>query len=506
MAMRPPLTGPEFPFEELLPLIEIAHTLTSDSRLAKPGVIFAAYPGEDGDGRDWIGDALSRGASGLIWDPEDYHDDPEWTVPHLAVPGLRWEISRIASFFYGDPSWEMKTVGVTGTNGKTSSTHWIAQALTAVNIPCGLVGTLGAGLMGALEPTGFTTPTPIELQAGLMSLKKLGAQAVALEVSSHGLAQGRVDGVHFDIAVFTNLSHDHLDYHGTLEAYGEAKALLFHSAELRKAIINIDDAFGLSLYQKLVKEGVPALAFSTKQKPITDGQEIYCSYLKVNQSGSEFDLRLPNGDVIGVKTKLLGLFNVSNLIGVAAVLLEMGVASNQLPQLLSQLEAPPGRMQGFESAKGVKVVVDFAHTPDALGRVLDTLRIGLPKDNRLFCVFGCGGERDQSKRPKMGAIAEEKADVVILTSDNPRSEDPIQILRDISKGMLFNPYGEMLDRKLAITQAILLAKPGDVVLVAGKGHEKFQEIDGSKIPFSDEEIVLNLINQHSDDTEAGEAQ
>jgi UDP-N-acetylmuramoyl-L-alanyl-D-glutamate--2,6-diaminopimelate ligase len=184
----------------------------------------------------------------------------------------------------------------------------------------------------------------------------------------------------------------------------------------------------------------------------------------------------------------------------------MGVASNQLPQLLSQLEAPPGRMQGFESAKGVKVVVDFAHTPDALGRVLDTLRIGLPKDNRLFCVFGCGGERDQSKRPKMGAIAEEKADVVILTSDNPRSEDPIQILRDISKGMLFNPYGEMLDRKLAITQAILLAKPGDVVLVAGKGHEKFQEIDGSKIPFSDEEIVLNLINQHSDDTEAGEAQ
>lgn len=504
--MRPPLTGPDFPFEELLPLIEIAHTLTSDSRLAKPGVIFAAYPGEDGDGRDWIRDALSRGASGLIWDPENYHDMPEeWPVPHLAVPGLRWEISRIASFFYGDPSWEMKTIGVTGTNGKTSCTHWIAQALTAAHIPCGLVGTLGAGLMGALEPTGFTTPTPIELQAGLMGLKKKGAAAVALEVSSHGLAQGRVDGVHFDIALFTNLSHDHLDYHGTLEAYGEAKSLLFHAADLRKAVINVDEAFGLSLYQSLVAKGIPALAFSTKQEPITGGKEIFCSYLKVNQSGSQFDLRLPDGEVIGVKTDLIGLFNVSNLVGVAAVLLELGIPVKQLPQLLSELKAPPGRMQYFENSKGIKVVIDFAHTPDALGRVLDTLRIGLPKDKRLFCVFGCGGDRDQTKRPKMGAVAEEKADVIILTNDNPRSENPIQILQDISKGMLFNPYGIMLDRKLAITQAILLAQPGEVILVAGKGHENYQEINDKKIPFSDEEVVKSLFAASSDPSESGES-
>jgi len=505
MSMRPPLTGPEFPFEKLLPLIASAQAITSDSREVKPGIIFAAYQGEEGDGRQWIEDAIKRGASAVIWDPIGFEENPDWTVPHLPIPNLRWDISRIASFFYGDPSWEMKTIGITGTNGKTSSTYWIAQALTAANIPCGLVGTLGAGLIDHLEPTGFTTPTPIELQSELMKLKKMGATAVALEVSSHGLVQGRVDGVHFDIAVFTNLTHDHLDYHGTMAAYGEAKSLLFRSADLRKAIINVDDEFGLSLFKNLKSEGIPALAYSTQQAPITDGEEIYCSYLKANHEGSKFDLRLPNGDVIGINTKLLGLFNVSNLIAVTAVLLELGIPVAHLPKLIADLKAPPGRMECFEDPKGVKVVVDFAHTPDALERVLEALRILVPRESRLFCVFGCGGERDHAKRPKMGAIAEEKADVVILTTDNPRSEDPVQIIEDIAKGMLFHPYGEMLDRELAITQAVLLAHPGDVVLIAGKGHEQFQEIKGKKIPFSDADIVRRLTAQKSNASEEGAA-
>jgi len=492
MSMRPPLTGPEFPFEKLLPLIATAVGITSDSRDVKPGVIFAAYPGENGDGRAWINDAIARGASAIIWDPVGYEEDPNWTIPHLAIPDLRWDISRIASFFYGDPSWEMKTVGITGTNGKTSCTYWIAHALSAAQIPCGLVGTLGTGLIDHLEPTGFTTPTPIELQSGLMNLKKLGAQAVALEISSHGLVQGRVDGVHFDVAVFTNLSHDHLDYHGTMAEYGEAKSLLFRSADLRKAIINVDDPFGLSLYKRLVNENIPALAYSTEQEPIAGGEEIYCSYLKANHEGSNFDIKLPDGNVIGIQTPLLGLFNISNLVAVSAVLLEFGITPEQLPKLIANLKAPPGRMECFESPRGVKVVVDFAHTPDALERVLDTLRVLVPKESRLFCVFGCGGDRDQAKRPKMGAIAEEKADVVILTSDNPRSEDPLEIIEDIAKGMLFHPYGEMLDRSLAITQAILLAQAGDVVLIAGKGHEEYQEIKGKKIPFSDADLVRRL--------------
>jgi UDP-N-acetylmuramoyl-L-alanyl-D-glutamate--2,6-diaminopimelate ligase len=505
MSMRAPLTGPEFPFEKLLPFITTANSITSDSREVKPGVIFAAYPGEDSDGRTWIEDAIKRGAAAIFWDPEGFDENPEWTVPHLAIPNLRWDISRIASFFYGDPSWEMKTIGVTGTNGKTSSTYWIAQALTAANIPCGLVGTLGAGLIDHLEPTGFTTPTPIELQTGLMRLKKQGAAAVALEVSSHGLVQGRVDGVQFDIAVFTNLTHDHLDYHGTMAAYGEAKSLLFKSAYLRKAIINLDDPFGFSLFGNLKNDGIPVLGYSTHQAPITKSDEIYCSYLKANHEGSMFDLRLPDGNMIGIKTKLIGLFNISNLIGVIAVLLELGIAADRIPKLIEELKAPPGRMECFEDAKGVKVVVDFAHTPDALERVLDALRVLVPRESRLFCVFGCGGERDQSKRPKMGAIAEEKADVVILTTDNPRGEDPVQILEDISKGMLFHPYGEMLDRELAITQAYLLAQPGDLVLIAGKGHEQYQEIKGKKIPFSDADLVRRLVAQNPGASEGGKA-
>jgi len=504
MVMRAPLTGPDFPFEKLLPLISVAEGITSDSRDVKPGVIFAAYPGESGDGREWIHDAIERGAAAILWDPEGYPADPDWNVPHMPIPDLRWDISRIASFFYGDPSWELKTIGVTGTNGKTSCTHWIAQALSAANIPCGLIGTLGSGMLNALESTGYTTPSAIALQMNVLNLKKSGAKAVALEVSSHGLSQGRVDGVHFDVAVFTNLTHDHLDYHGTIEAYGEAKTLLFRAAELRKAIINIDDVFGLDLYKKLASEGIPVLGYSTKQSPITDGAELYCSYLKVNQEGCKFDLKLPDGNVISISSTLLGLFNVSNLLAVSAVLLELGIDPNQLPSLLADLKAPPGRMECFQNAKGVRAVVDFAHTPDALERVLETLRIGLPKENRLLCVFGCGGERDHAKRPKMGAIAEEKADVVILTSDNPRREDAIQILDDITKGMLFHPYGQMLDRKLAITQALLIAQPGDVVLIAGKGHEQYQEVWGKKFPFSDVEVVRSLMTESPEvETERG---
>ena len=493
MPLRAPLQGPEFPFEQLLTLIEHSEGLTSDSRKVEQGVIFAAFPGENGDGRAWIDDAIERGASAIIWDPEGCPANPEWSVPHIAVPDLRWEISRIASFFYGDPSWEIKTIGVTGTNGKTSCTHWIAQALTAVQKPCGLIGTLGAGMLGALEMTGFTTPGPIELQLALRNLKREGAQAVAIEVSSHGLTQGRVDGVHFEVALFTNLTHDHLDYHGSIEAYGEAKALLFHAASLRKAVINVDDDFGFQLFQQLVQEEIPAVAYSLQEENVLGVERLYASDIHFDSAGTRFQLHTPSGQTLEINTPLLGTFNVSNVLGVAGVLLEMGVLVEQLPEVLAQLKAPPGRMEQIDHPAGFKVVIDYAHTPDALSQALDALRPSVSAGHRLFTIFGCGGERDIDKRPRMGAIAEEKADLVILTSDNPRTEDPISILHQIADGMKLPPYGQMLDRKLAITQALLLAQSGDVVLIAGKGHEEYQDIQGQKIPFSDREIVRQLI-------------
>jgi UDP-N-acetylmuramoyl-L-alanyl-D-glutamate--2,6-diaminopimelate ligase len=484
MAARAPLQGPPFPVERLAMMLPHLRGLASDSRRVLPGMGFAAYPDEAGDGRDWIADALARGAGGLLWEPLGHRGPSSWPVPHLAIEGLRDHASRIGAIVHGDPSAHLQVIGVTGTNGKTSSTHWIAQALHAAGRPCGLVGTLGTGMPGAVKATGYTTPGPLELQQQLAELRREGARSVAMEVSSHGLALGRVDGVHFDLAVFTNLTRDHLDFHGSMEVYGAAKAALFHAAGLRRAVINVDDAFGARLHADLRRADIATLACTQAPGLDPGGPVLRAREVRLSPEGMTFRLDTSQGTV-EITTELVGRFNLANLLGVIGCLLESGVALADLPPRVAALEPPPGRLQRIGRPGGVQVVIDYAHSPDALEQVLLALRASLD-GGQLICVFGCGGDRDPGKRPQMGAIAERLADAVVLTSDNPRSEDPEAILADIAAGMARSPRLRTADRAAAIAAAIRLGRPGDIVLVAGKGHETTQEVAGVKMPFSDQ--------------------
>ena len=485
MRLRAPLQGKGFPLEQLASLLPHLRGLSSDSRRIEMGMGFAAYPGEAGDGRSWIDDALARGAGAVLWEPQGFRAPPVWSVPQLAVPDLKRQASRIAAQVYGDPSGAMQVIGVTGTNGKTSCTHWLAQALNALHRPCGLVGTLGTGMPGQVRATGFTTPGPVELQQQLAELRSQGALAVAMEVSSHGLAQGRVDGVHFDIALFTNLTRDHLDFHGDMRAYGEAKALLFRAAGLRQAVINLDDAFGAELYDLLRGEGLTVVGYTRDSARVCAGAPLRARDVQFTPEGTRFTLDCAAGSV-ALASHLVGAFNLSNLLGVIACLLAAEVTLQELPALVAALQAPPGRLQGVGRAGRAQVISDYAHTPDALEQVLHALRPSVGA-GRLWCVFGCGGDRDPGKRPQMGRIAEQFADRVILTSDNPRSEDPHSILAAIAAGMDKAAYAVEADRAAAIALAIAQALPGDIVLLAGKGHETTQEIAGRKQPFSDYE-------------------
>ena len=484
MHAHPPLRGPALPAGFLQTVLPLMRGLAADSRRVEPGMGFAAFPGESGDGRRWIGDALDRGASALLWEPDNYTPAGDWRVPSLAVPALRDHASWIAAQVYGDPSAQLQVIGVTGTNGKTSCTHWLAQALGAAGRPCGVVGTLGSGMPGALQATGYTTPGPVELQQQLDHLRRQGALAVAMEVSSHGLAQGRVHGVHFDLALFTNLTRDHLDYHGSMEAYGAAKAALFRAAGLRCAILNLDDPFGAALHAELAAQGHAVLGYTQSATLPAAGAVVRAHAVRFSPDGIAFELEAPQGR-IALETHLVGAFNLSNVLGVAACLLESGIEPAQLGAHVAALEAPPGRMQRLGGSGQPLVVVDYAHTPDALEQVLRALRASLETGGRLICVFGCGGDRDSGKRPLMGRIAEAGADTVIVTSDNPRSEDPAVILDAIAAGMTQPPHAALVERAAAIALAIDLARPGDIVLIAGKGHETTQDIGGHKLPFSD---------------------
>jgi UDP-N-acetylmuramyl-tripeptide synthetase len=307
-----------------------------------------------------------------------------------------------------------------------------------------------------------------------------------MEVSSHALTEARVDGVQFDVALLTNLTHDHLDYHGSLEAYAAAKTRLFLAKGLKTAVINVDDAFGRTLVDALASSEVDVVTYSAEGR----SADYRAGNIRYEASGFQFLLSSPAGEQ-QIKTRLSGAFNVANVLGVSASLVAMGVEADRLPALLETLTAPAGRMETVQDPRGVRIVIDYAHTPDALQKVLQSLRVGL--SGRLIAVFGCGGDRDRAKRPFMGAAAEAIADIVILTSDNPRFEDPVAILSEIAHGMQNAPYGQMLDRALAIRQAIDLAEAGDVVLVAGKGHEPYQEVEGVRQPFSDRAVVEALV-------------
>jgi len=463
--------------------------LVQDSRALRAGDAFVAIAGFGAHGLGFVAQAEAANAAAILFEPpvpEAYAETlAASALPAIAVPGLRARLGEIADTFHGRPSQAMTMIGVTGTNGKTSTVQLIAQALTLAGRTAGTIGTLGAGLYGAAVPTGFTTPLVLRLHALLAQLRDEGADAVAMEVSSHALDQGRVDGVRYRVAVFTNLTRDHLDYHGTMEAYGEAKAKLFAWPGLDAAAINLDDAFGAQLHASIAS-GARAIGLSSRGR--TDAT-IRADDVVLDLAGIAFTLRI--GDAAhAVRSPLLGRFYVDNLLAVAGTLHALGFAADAIASLLSRLQPVHGRMNrlGGEAGRPL-VVVDYAHTPDALEQALSALRAHAV--GRLICVFGCGGDRDRGKRPQMAAIAEARADAVIVTDDNPRTENGDAIVADIRAGFSAEALASEgriaveRDRAAAIARAIGAAGPRDIVLIAGKGHEPYQEVDGVQYPFDD---------------------
>jgi UDP-N-acetylmuramoyl-L-alanyl-D-glutamate--2,6-diaminopimelate ligase len=467
--------------------------LHGDSRALKAGDVFVAYAVDGADSRPHIANAIERGAAAVLYQPEGFsgHVDPAIS---LAVPSLDVLAGEIASGWYGDPSDAMLVVGVTGTNGKTSCSQWIANALTGIGKRCAIIGTLGTGLPGQLVHTGFTTPDASQLQRSLMQLRTAGAQAIAIEVSSHALHQGRVNGTAFDIAVFTNLTQDHLDYHHTFEAYEAAKARLFAWPGLAAAVINADDAAGRRFlastrgHARTIAYGVDTPA---AELPAADAW-LLASNVRATANGTAFHLRTSEWGEAQVDVHTLGLFNVSNLLGVLGALLAAGAPLIAALNELTKLQPASGRMErlgGRLDRDEPLVVIDYAHTPDALEKTLDALRpIATARGGRLVCLFGCGGDRDATKRPLMGAIAERLADGVVVTSDNPRSEDPAAIIAQVVGGMRESANAQRIeDRASAILHAVRGAAREDVIVLAGKGHEATQEIKGKKRAFSDQD-------------------
>ena len=455
--------------------------LSSDSRRAGAGTAFFAYPGEAADGRAFIPDAIARGAAAVLWDDDNFSWRPEWKVPNAPVRGLKARAGELAAEFYGRPSEALWVCGVTGTNGKTSCSQWIAALLDRAGTRAAVIGTLGSGFPGALAGALNTTPDAVELQRTLKDFASAGAKAAAMEVSSHGLVQGRVNAVAFACALFTNLSHDHLDYHGSMDAYAEAKSLLFDTPGLRAAVLNLDDVVGVRLARRLAGRGVRTIGYALAPNTIPSGSvDEYVAAAGIEPG--RLSLVSSWGEAT-VPFRQLGRFNVSNALGVLGCLVSYGMDFKAAAQLLAELPPVPGRMERIGDAP--LVVVDYAHTPDALEKVLAALRPGAAaRGGVLWVVFGAGGDRDPAKRPVMGAVAARLADRVIVTSDNPRSEDPAAIIAQI-RGAIASVHAAEPDRARAIAQAIAEARDADVILIAGKGHENYQEIAGKRLPFSD---------------------
>ena len=475
--------------------------LVTDSRQVRPGDTFLAYPGEARDGRDYIAQAVAGGAASVLWDSRRYQWNPRWRVPNLGVADLRRRAGEIAGHVYSHPSARLWMVGVTGTNGKTSCSQWIAQALTRNGRKCAVVGTLGSGFPdSALKAGANTTPDAVALQARLAAFERQGARAVSMEASSHGLVQHRLAGVEFDVALLTNLTRDHLDYHGTMRRYRAAKARLFAWPSLKWAVLNLDDRFGQELTARLPRSGLNVVGYGFGQRGAARVARVQGRNLHVGLDGVRFDVASPWGSG-SIKSPVIGRFNAANLLGSLATLLASDVKLELSIAALARVAAVPGRTERYGGGRRPLVMVDYAHTPDAVEKVLMTLRELLRPSSsrrtragsRLICVFGCGGDRDRGKRPLMGRIATRLADRVVLTSDNPRGEDPLAIISDILEGVVRDCM-VVPDRAEAVRAAIALARPGDIVLVAGKGHEPYQEICGVRHRYSDGAVVRSALD------------
>jgi UDP-N-acetylmuramoyl-L-alanyl-D-glutamate--2,6-diaminopimelate ligase len=474
-----------------------ARALATDSRAVTRGDIFLAYPGERSDGRLFIADAIAREAAAVLWERDGFEWNAGWRLPNLSVNGLRSLAGPLAHEVYGRPSERLWIMGVTGTNGKGSTSQWLAQACTQCGARTALVGTLGIGFPGCpggdssrtLEPSANTTPDAVVLHRALATLLQAGAQGVAMEVSSIGIEQGRVNGVAFGAALFTNLSRDHLDFHGDMESYARAKQKLFQMPGLRHAVLNLDDVQGVQIGRLLSGSGVDRVGYSCCEGVAERaGLERYVEGhdIRVTPHGIAFTAKSSWGET-RIENPLLGRFNVANLLGALGTMLASGVPFDRASRAISGLTSVTGRMQRFGGDGRPLAVVDYAHTPDALEQVLVALKDEVRSSGgQLIVVFGCGGERDRGKRALMGAIAARHADRIVVTSDNPRGEDPCAIIADIVSGITV-AHQCIVDRGEAIAHALQGAREQDVVLLAGKGHEAYQVIGGSRIPFSDAE-------------------
>lgn len=477
------------------------HDLCEDSRYVKPGDLFIARKGEMSDGRQFVGDALKKGAAAVIYEVADGHGlsmqhlqgwDP--SVPLLPVNRIDEILGTVAKRFFHDPTRNLAVIGVTGTNGKTSTTQYIAQALRALKLPCGVIGTLGYGLNPELISSTHTTPDVITLNRYCSQLQQEGARAIAMEVSSHALEQKRIAGLHLHMGILTNLTRDHLDYHHTMAAYAKAKRKLFTHPGLKLAIINAEDEFGLDLL-KTLPNNLSKLAYAVEApvKGLGNIAQIYATDIMLSNPGLCFKVQTPMG-AISVQTTLLGRFNVANVLATIGALLSLNFSINDIERVLPLLQSVNGRMQMLGGGNKPRVVIDYAHTPDALAQVLLAIKAHNPE--RIICIFGCGGDRDKGKRPFMGKIAETYSDYCIITNDNPRHEKPLRIAEEIVTGMTEKSIRAIiLDRKEAILEGIHKAGPKDIVLIAGKGHETYQQIGDTKYPLSDVQIALDILNK-----------
>jgi UDP-N-acetylmuramoyl-L-alanyl-D-glutamate--2,6-diaminopimelate ligase len=469
--------------------------LSQDTRTLKSGDLFFACAGTQDDGRKYIAEAIKKGAHAILVEADSEQKlKIKTNVPIIYLSNLNAHIGLIAARFYDYPSRDMKIIGVTGTNGKTSCTHFIAASLKMLNIPCGIIGTLGNGLYGELKHSIHTTPDAIALQKILSDFKKQGIKYVAMEVSSHAIAQDRINGLEFFIALFTNLTRDHLDYHGDMENYARVKRSLFTRKGLQHCILNADDRYGRSWLKELTGD-ISVYAYSL-ESPVADIHSIPITYLhhaNFDNNGITASVHTPWGDGLLHNSHIVGKFNLSNLLAVLTVLGILDIPLEIILACLSQLQGVPGRMEAIKTHEKPLVIVDYSHTPDALEQALLAIRDHC--HGKLWCVFGCGGDRDRGKRPLMGKIAEQHADQLVITDDNPRSEEPKKIIADIMGG-IENKAKTVIehDRRRAIAHAISCAQSDDVILIAGKGHETYQIIGKERLPFSDvveAQLILN---------------
>jgi UDP-N-acetylmuramoyl-L-alanyl-D-glutamate--2,6-diaminopimelate ligase len=461
----------------------VTGTLYCDSRKVGTGDGFIAWPGAAVDGRKFVPGALAAGARAVLVEAEGAEAFNFAGDAVAAYRGLKAATGPIAAAYFDTPTQQLDVLAVTGTNGKTSTAWWLAQALTNAGVSCGVIGTLGTGRPPNIEFTGLTTPDPVLLQGQFRKFASEGARACAIEASSIGIVERRLDGTTIRVAIFTNFTQDHLDYHGTMEAYWAAKAELFRWPGLRAAVVNVDDEKGEELARQLKNGGIDLWTASCMRDARLRAQDIGYGDEGLRFTVAEGDARHE------LQTRLIGQYNVANLLGVIAAMRAQGIALADAVAACGDLLAVPGRMERISLPGQPVVAIDYAHTPDALDKALAALRpLAQQRNGRLWCVFGCGGDRDPTKRPVMAAVAEKNADRVVVTSDNPRSEKPEAIISQVLLGLSHHECVQVqADRARAIAETIAGAGPRDVILLAGKGHEDYQEVAGVKHPFSDQD-------------------